>query len=192
MQPAEHDRIPELALAWHRAGKGAALATVTGTWGSAPRPVGAQMAVSGTGEMIGSVSGGCVEGAVVEEARAALADGRARALSYGVSDEEAFAVSLACGASLSGTTVGKATLFSTYGTCTSDWTESGGEIAYLLRPNSGQAVTVTLTMGITSTDLDIFLMKGTCGNSGCTASSVNDAGQAAQSAAQRKIGPVSA
>jgi len=100
MQPAEHDRIPELALAWHRAGKGAALATVTGTWGSAPRPVGAQMAVSGTGEMIGSVSGGCVEGAVVEEARAALADGRARALSYGVSDEEAFAVSLACGGTI--------------------------------------------------------------------------------------------
>jgi secreted trypsin-like serine protease len=87
-------------------------------------------------------------------------------------------VSLACGASLSGTTVGKATLFTTYGACTSDWTEAGGEIAYLLRPNSGQAVTVTLTMGITSTDLDIFLMKGTCGNSGCTASSVNDAGQA--------------
>lgn len=100
MQPAEHDRIPELALAWHRAGKGAALATVTGTWGSAPRPVGAQMAVSGTGEMIGSVSGGCVEGAVVEEARAALADGRARALSFGVSDEEAFAVSLACGGTI--------------------------------------------------------------------------------------------
>jgi xanthine dehydrogenase accessory factor len=100
MQPAEHDRIPELALAWHRAGKGAALATVTGTWGSAPRPVGAQMAVSGTGEMMGSVSGGCVEGAVVEEARAALADGRARALSYGVSDEEAFAVSLACGGTI--------------------------------------------------------------------------------------------
>ena len=87
-------------------------------------------------------------------------------------------LSLACGASQSGTTVGKSTMFTTYGACTSDWTEAGGEVAYSLRPNNGQAVTVTMTMGITSTDLDIFLMKGTCGNSGCTASSVNDAGQA--------------
>jgi xanthine dehydrogenase accessory factor len=97
---ATHDAIPEAALAWHRAGKGAALATVIETWGSAPRPVGAQMAVSGAGEMAGSVSGGCVEGAVVEEAFAALKDGASRVLTYGVSDEDAFAVGLACGGTI--------------------------------------------------------------------------------------------
>ncbi|MCP4820193.1 MAG: XdhC family protein, partial [Shimia sp.] len=59
---------PELALAWHRAGRGAALATVVQTWGSAPRRVGAQMVVSGDGQLEGSVSGGCVEGAVMLEA----------------------------------------------------------------------------------------------------------------------------
>jgi xanthine dehydrogenase accessory factor len=97
MDRAEHDRIPEIALNWHRAGKGAVLATVIETWGSAPRPVGSQLVVSGAGEMMGSVSGGCVEGAVVEEARAALADGRSRVLTFGVSDDDAFAVGLACG-----------------------------------------------------------------------------------------------
>jgi xanthine dehydrogenase accessory factor len=93
----DHDRIPEIALDWHRAGRGAALATVVETWGSAPRPVGAQLVVSASGEMMGSVSGGCVEGAVVEEAAAALADGSTRMLEFGVADETAFAVGLACG-----------------------------------------------------------------------------------------------
>ncbi|MEO1458993.1 MAG: XdhC family protein, partial [Pseudomonadota bacterium] len=65
MALSEHDRIPEHALAWHRAGKRAALATVVQTWGSAPRPVGAQLAISGEAEIMGSVSGGCVESAVV-------------------------------------------------------------------------------------------------------------------------------
>lgn len=100
MAEADHDRIPEIALRWHRDGAGAALATVIETWGSAPRPVGSQLAVSGAGEMMGSVSGGCVEGAVVEEALAALKDGNPRMLTYGVSDEEAFAVGLACGGTI--------------------------------------------------------------------------------------------
>ncbi len=100
MDRPEHDRIPEIALGWHDAGDGAALATVIETWGSAPRPVGSQLAVSGKGEMMGSVSGGCVEGAVVEEAHAALADGKPRLLTFGVSDEEAFAVGLACGGTI--------------------------------------------------------------------------------------------
>jgi xanthine dehydrogenase accessory factor len=67
------------------------------TWGSAPRPVGAQLAVSGDAGMVGSVSGGCVEGAVVAEAIDALEDGRPRLLDFGVSDDQAFAVGLACG-----------------------------------------------------------------------------------------------
>ena len=100
MDRPDHESIPEIALGWHRAGKGAALATVIETWGSAPRPVGSQLAVSGEGEMMGSVSGGCVEGAVVEEARAALVDGGSRILTFGVSDEEAFAVGLACGGTI--------------------------------------------------------------------------------------------
>lgn len=100
MDRAEHDRIPERALEWHRAGRGAALATVIETWGSAPRQAGSQLAVSGTGEIMGSVSGGCVEGAVVEEALAALEDGRSRVLTFGVSDDEAFAVGLACGGTI--------------------------------------------------------------------------------------------
>jgi len=91
------DQIPETALEWHRAGRAAALCTVVETWGSAPRRIGAQMAVSGDGEMAGSVSGGCVEGAVVVEALEALEDGAVRMLEYGVSDGDAFAVGLACG-----------------------------------------------------------------------------------------------
>ena len=92
--------IPMQALAWHNAGRGAVLATVIETWGSAPRRVGAQLAVSGDGAMEGSVSGGCVEGAVVLEALDALAQGAARVLTYGVSDGDAFAVGLACGGTI--------------------------------------------------------------------------------------------
>ena len=93
----DFDMIPEQALDWHLAGRGAALATVVETWGSAPRRVGSQLAISGTGEIAGSVSGGCVEGAVVVEALEALETGAARLLEYGVSDGDAFAVGLACG-----------------------------------------------------------------------------------------------
>jgi xanthine dehydrogenase accessory factor len=100
MQRADHDSIPEIALRWHREGRGAALASVVETWGSAPRPVGSLLAISGDGQIMGSVSGGCVEGAVVAEATDALADGRARLLTYGVSDETAFAVGLACGGTI--------------------------------------------------------------------------------------------
>jgi xanthine dehydrogenase accessory factor len=95
-----HDSIPEIALDWHRAGRGAALATVVETWGSAPRPVGSQLVISGKGEIMGSVSGGCVEGAVVVDAVDALADGKSRLLTFGVSDDEAFAVGLACGGTI--------------------------------------------------------------------------------------------
>ncbi len=94
---SEYDRIPEAALDWLEEGKGAALATVVETWGSAPRPTGAQLAISSEAEIMGSVSGGCVEGAVVAEALDALEDGTCRLLEFGVSDDEAFAVGLACG-----------------------------------------------------------------------------------------------
>ncbi|MEM0923212.1 MAG: XdhC family protein [Pseudomonadota bacterium] len=92
--------IPEIALAWHGEGRRAALATVIETWGSAPRPVGSQLVISGTGEMMGSVSGGCVEGAVVVEALEVLEDGAPRILEFGVSDDDAFAVGLACGGTI--------------------------------------------------------------------------------------------
>ncbi len=94
------DAIPETALAWARDGRGAVLATVLETWGSAPRPVGSQLAISGQAEIMGSVSGGCVEGAVVAEALDALTEGQPRVLTYGVSDDEAFAVGLACGGTI--------------------------------------------------------------------------------------------
>jgi xanthine dehydrogenase accessory factor len=100
MRHADHDSIPEIALDWHRQGRGAVLATVIETWGSAPRQAGSQLAVSGGGEIMGSVSGGCVEGAVVTEALDALADGQSRVLSFGVSDETAFNVGLACGGTI--------------------------------------------------------------------------------------------
>ena len=98
--PPDHDRIVETALDWHRQGRGAVLATVVETWGSAPRRAGSQLAVSGQGEIVGSVSGGCVEGAVVAEALEALRDGRPRLLTYGVSDGTAFALGLACGGTI--------------------------------------------------------------------------------------------
>jgi xanthine dehydrogenase accessory factor len=94
------DDIPQTILGWHRAGQGAALATVVQTWGSAPRRVGAMLAVSADGAMAGSVSGGCVEGAVVAEAQEAIGDGAPRMLEYGVSDGDAFAVGLACGGTI--------------------------------------------------------------------------------------------
>ena len=96
----DFDRIPEQALAWIHAGKGAALATVVQTWGSAPRPAGSQLAISSASEIAGSVSGGCVESAVVTEALEAIENGTPKLLEYGVSDEEAFAVGLACGGTI--------------------------------------------------------------------------------------------
>ncbi|MBJ6373318.1 XdhC family protein [Sedimentitalea arenosa] len=94
------DNSPETALTWHREGLGAALATVVQTWGSAPRRVGSQLAIGGDGRIEGSVSGGCVEGAVIVEALEAIEDGTHRLLEFGVSDDDAFAVGLACGGTI--------------------------------------------------------------------------------------------
>jgi xanthine dehydrogenase accessory factor len=90
----------ESAALWMKGSHKVALATVTRTWGSAPRPAGSHMAVREDGAFSGSVSGGCVEGAVIGEAQAALKDGKARNLSFGVSNEDAWAVGLACGGTI--------------------------------------------------------------------------------------------
>lgn len=92
-----HDDVLETAAAWLADGKGVALATVVTTWGSSPRPAGSQLAVDEAGAMVGSVSGGCIEGAVVTEAIGAINDGEPRLLDFGVSDEQAWEVGLACG-----------------------------------------------------------------------------------------------
>ena len=94
---AEHDAILEQAAEWRAAGLDVALATVVSTWGSSPRPTGSQLAVDQDGRMVGSVSGGCIEGAVVREAIEAMQTGEPRLLEYGVTDEQAWDVGLACG-----------------------------------------------------------------------------------------------
>jgi xanthine/CO dehydrogenase XdhC/CoxF family maturation factor len=91
------DDVLTAAQDWLRAGHGVALATVVKTWGSSPRPTGSQVAVRDDGAFVGSVSGGCVEGAVIETAREIIRDGGVRKLEFGVSDEQAWSVGLACG-----------------------------------------------------------------------------------------------
>lgn len=87
-------------MRWRGRGEAVALATVVQTWGSAPRKVGAKMAISAHGEISGSVSGGCVEGAVVEEAMPVLHTGKAKLLHYGIADEMGWEVGLACGGNI--------------------------------------------------------------------------------------------
>jgi xanthine/CO dehydrogenase XdhC/CoxF family maturation factor len=93
----DHDKVLETAEAWLAQGHAVALATVVKTWGSAPRPAGSQLAVRNDGTFVGSVSGGCVEGAVIAEALEAMGDGKPRKLSFGVSNDQAWSVGLACG-----------------------------------------------------------------------------------------------
>jgi xanthine/CO dehydrogenase XdhC/CoxF family maturation factor len=93
--------ILSTAETWRRAGRGVAIATVVETWGSAPRPVGSHLVIDGEGNFLGSVSGGCVEGAVVEEAIDVIASGKAKTLSFGVADEMAWRVGLSCGGKIS-------------------------------------------------------------------------------------------
>jgi xanthine dehydrogenase accessory factor len=89
--------VAEELRAWREAGDPTAIATVIETWGSSPRPLGSKMLVSRSGRMAGSVSNGCIEGAVFEEAQEVLTSGRARVAAYGVADDVAFEVGLACG-----------------------------------------------------------------------------------------------
>ena len=82
---------------WRAEGRKAALATVIATWGSSPRPIGSHMAIAANGDFTGSVSGGCIEGAVVEAGLEAIKTGKPKLLEYGVTNEAAWEVGLACG-----------------------------------------------------------------------------------------------
>ena len=92
--------VLDQAAAWAAAGEQVAIATVTETWGSSPRPAGSQMAVTASGRMAGSVSGGCIEGAVADAAGQTMRDGVPQLLDFGVTDERAWEVGLACGGKL--------------------------------------------------------------------------------------------
>jgi xanthine dehydrogenase accessory factor len=97
MMPTEAEDVLSVAANWRAAGEQVALATVTETWGSSPRPAGSQMAVTASGRMAGSVSGGCIEGAVADAARATIRTGSPQLLDFGISNERAWEVGLACG-----------------------------------------------------------------------------------------------
>lgn len=93
----DSDDVLATAAEWVRAGRTVALATVVTTWGSSPRPVGSQLAIDDTGRLIGSVSGGCIEGAVATAASDVMQSGTPQMLDFGVTDEQAWDVGLACG-----------------------------------------------------------------------------------------------
>ncbi|SUE44148.1 XdhC family protein [Roseomonas gilardii] len=98
--PVTGEDILAAADAWRQEGEEVALATVVETWGSSPRPPGSRLAVSGSGRLAGSVSGGCIESAVAEVAQAVMRDGQPQLLDFGISDERAWEVGLACGGKL--------------------------------------------------------------------------------------------
>jgi xanthine dehydrogenase accessory factor len=119
---------------WKKAGKKIALARVIQTWGSSPRPVGSCMLISSDLEMAGSVSGGCVEGAVLREAQRVFETGESKRLAYGVSDDDAWAVGLSCG--------GKIQVF------IQPWDESWGSVLHeCLSSNSGCVLITELVDG---------------------------------------------
>ncbi len=96
---AQHDEL-EIAESWMKAGREVVIATVVETWGSAPRPVGSHLVIDEAGNFEGSVSGGCVEGAVVAEAADVLSSGEPKMLEFGVADEAAWEVGLSCGGNI--------------------------------------------------------------------------------------------
>ena len=97
---ARDEEILKAAVNWRREGRGVALATVIETWGSAPRPVGSNLVIDHQGNFLGSVSGGCVEGAVVTEALDVIESGAPKILEFGVADETAWNVGLSCGGAI--------------------------------------------------------------------------------------------
>jgi xanthine/CO dehydrogenase XdhC/CoxF family maturation factor len=100
MSVLEVEDVLSQAAAWRAEGEDVAIATVTETWGSSPRPAGSQMAVTKSGKMAGSVSGGCIEGAVADVAMETIVSGVPQLLDFGVTDERAWEVGLACGGKL--------------------------------------------------------------------------------------------
>ncbi len=100
MSTFEAEDILSIAAEWAAAGEQVAMATVTDTWGSSPRPAGSQMAVTKSGRMAGSVSGGCIEGAVADAAMQTIESGTPQLLDFGITNERAWEVGLACGGKL--------------------------------------------------------------------------------------------
>lgn len=94
------DDVLNEAAKWRNDGRNVALATVVSTWGSSPRPTGSHLAVDENGKFVGSVSGGCIEGAVVSEAMEVMNSGKPKVLEYGVTNELAWEVGLACGGTI--------------------------------------------------------------------------------------------
>ena len=97
MKLSSDDEVLGEAASWLESGRTVALATVVKTWGSSPRPVGSHLAIDANRNFVGSVSGGCIEGAVIHEALEVMQDGKPRVLEYGVTHEMAWEVGLACG-----------------------------------------------------------------------------------------------
>src|SRR3981081_2932298 len=97
---ARDEDILQAAEDWRQKGRGGALATVVETWGSAPRPVGSNLVIDDQGNFLGSVSGGCVEGAVVTEALDVIESGAPKLLAFGVAAETAWKVGLSCGGTI--------------------------------------------------------------------------------------------
>ena len=94
---SKDDDVLNEARAWREDGRDVAIATVIGTWGSSPRPVGSHLAIDSGHNFVGSVSGGCIEGAVIHEAQEVIETGKPKILEYGVTNELAWEVGLACG-----------------------------------------------------------------------------------------------
>jgi xanthine dehydrogenase accessory factor len=99
MSAASED-ILATAARWVAEGEQVAIATVVETWGSSPRPAGSRLVVTASGRMEGSVSGGCIEGAVADVAKQTMATGTPQLLDFGISDDRAWEVGLACGGKL--------------------------------------------------------------------------------------------
>ena len=97
---ARDEDILKTAEEWRKSGRDVAVATVVETWGSAPRPVGSNLVIDNEGNFLGSVSGGCVEGAVVAEAMDVIDSGKPKLLEFGVADETAWKVGLSCGGTI--------------------------------------------------------------------------------------------
>jgi len=94
---AHGDDVIEIAQRWRAEGRGVALATVTRTWGSSPLPVGSHLVADDNYNFAGSVSGGCIEGAVIEAAQAVIKNRAAKVLNFGIGNERAWEVGLSCG-----------------------------------------------------------------------------------------------